>query len=154
MRRLPSTRLLLRANSCTSQLSIRLTSYICPTYVHLLFLFLAQQRLGTHASWHAPFISQPGAPASLRGAAASGAALSFRAWSFLAALPGRCLYSRVSVHIVPESPRVCCMHTWAEPEPEKISDQGLCSCVLRILATDVCGAKKARHGRSKKVERH
>ena len=52
------------------------------------------------------FMSQLGAPASLRGAAASGAALSFRAWSFLAA---------ASAHIVPESPRVCCMHTWAEP---------------------------------------
>ena len=32
--------------------------------------------------------------------------MSFRAWSFLAA---------VSAHLVPESPRVCCMHTWAEP---------------------------------------
>ena len=52
------------------------------------------------------FMSPLGAPAILRGAAASGADLSFRAWSFLAA---------VSAHIVPESPRVCCMHTWAEP---------------------------------------
>ena len=70
------------------------------------FFFVASASVGYTFVPVSLFMSPLGAPAILRGAAASGAALSFRAWSFLAA---------VSAHIVPESPRVCCMHTWAEP---------------------------------------